>query len=456
MIRIFSIIITTLCGFLLIAAQTAAAQWDPHRLALQRELFRSVYPQAELGIWELNNTELELLADYPLYPDLLGAYLKARINTIGDSGIEQFISRYSFLPMAREVRYKWIRHLAREQRWEKFLKVYRTHYANTENNVLRCQAMTARLRSGDLDGFVDDTLDLWMVGKSQPKECDAAFEYLETGGYLETSHRRKRVELAIRSRQFSLANFVARDMGKSEQRTVATWQSLYVEPAQTIESKGDELNPEMIVYGYDRLSRQNPLAAHALWSKRNDADKLNITQQTKILRGIATDAARDLLPQARDFLNGLDNHQQNELTLTWQARLAIREADWASTLDAISQFSPTAQHEEQWRYWYARAANGAGNYDRSRKLLTDLASERSYYGFLASDQLGLPYQYAHRTAAVDESLIGDLEQNADIIRARELFLVGLNGRGRALWSKTLNSLSPAQRMQAAIMANRWG
>ncbi len=429
-------------------------------MALQRELFRSVYPQAELGIWDLNNTELELLADYPLYPDLLGAYLRARIDTIGDSGIEQYISRYSSLPLAREVRYKWIRYLAREQRWDKFLEVYRAHYANTENTVLRCQAMTARLRTGDLDGFVDDTLDLWMVGKSQPKECDSAFEYLNNGGYLDSSHRRKRVDLAIRSRQFSLANFIARDMGpdigKREQQAVATWQSLYAEPAQTIERKGDELSPEMIVFGYDRLSRRDPLSAHELWSKRNDAEKLDMAQQIEIVRGIATDAARDHLPEARDFLAGLDNHEQNELTLSWQARLAIREADWTSTLDAISQFSSQKRREEQWQYWYARAADETGNKDRSRELLADLAGERSYYGFLAADQLDLPYRYAHRAAAVDESLIEDLEQNADIVRARELFLVGLNGRGRALWSKTLDSLNPAQRMQAAIMANRWG
>ncbi len=315
MISIFTRIITALCGFFLLAEQTTAAQFDLHRLALQRELFRSVYPQVELGIWELNDTELELLADYPLYPDLLGAYLKARIDTVGDSGIEQFITRYSSLPLAREVRYKWIRYLAREQRWDKFLEVYRAHYANTENTVLRCQAMTARLRSGDLNGFVDDTLAPWIVGKSQPKECDAAFEYLNRGSYLESSHRQKRVELAIRSRQFSLANFVARDMGEDEQQTVATWQSLYIDPAQTIEGKGDELSPEMIVFGYDRLSRRDPLSAHKLWSERNDAEKLNITQQTEIVRGIATDAARDHLPEAREFLAGLNSHEQNDLTL---------------------------------------------------------------------------------------------------------------------------------------------
>ena len=42
-----------------------------------------------------------------------------------------------------------------------------------------------------------------------------------------------------------------------------------------------------------------------------------------------------------------------------------------------------------------------------------------------------------------------------MIRARELFLVGLDGRGRSEWQAAISSLDAEQKLQAAILARRW-
>ena len=43
-----------------------------------------------------------------------------------------------------------------------------------------------------------------------------------------------------------------------------------------------------------------------------------------------------------------------------------------------------------------------------------------------------------------------------IVRARELFLVGLDGRGRSAWDAAVRELSEDEKRQAAILADRWG
>jgi soluble lytic murein transglycosylase len=58
--------------------------------------------------------------------------------------------------------------------------------------------------------------------------------------------------------------------------------------------------------------------------------------------------------------------------------------------------------------------------------------------------------------APDEAAIAELAERQDLIRARELFLVGQDGRGRSEWDAVVGQFEPQQKMQAAILAQRWG
>jgi soluble lytic murein transglycosylase len=90
------------------------------------------------------------------------------------------------------------------------------------------------------------------------------------------------------------------------------------------------------------------------------------------------------------------------------------------------------------------------------KLLASLAGERSYYGFLAADELGQDYALGDQPVDANETVMNELANRPDMIRARELFLVGLDSRGRSEWNTIMASLSPEQKIQAARLASRWG
>ncbi|MBT8077268.1 MAG: transglycosylase SLT domain-containing protein, partial [Gammaproteobacteria bacterium] len=53
-------------------------------------------------------------------------------------------------------------------------------------------------------------------------------------------------------------------------------------------------------------------------------------------------------------------------------------------------------------------------------------------------------------------ILADLESRKSILRARELFLVGLEGRGRSEWDAAIALLQPDEMRQAAILAHSWG
>ena len=125
-------------------------------------------------------------------------------------------------------------------------------------------------------------------------------------------------------------------------------------------------------------------------------------------------------------------------------------------LNDIATMTAEERGSEQWRYWRAVALARNGNDDAARLVLKPLAAERSYYGFLAADELGIDYAFADDRLRADDAVIETLAQRPDLIRARELFLVGLDSRGRSEWDAVMAGLSDEQKTQAAVLAHRWG
>jgi soluble lytic murein transglycosylase len=89
-------------------------------------------------------------------------------------------------------------------------------------------------------------------------------------------------------------------------------------------------------------------------------------------------------------------------------------------------------------------------------MLGELAEQRSYYGFLAADELGQEYAWAHASLTEDGAALGKLAENPALIRARELYYVGLESRGRSEWDDAVAMLQAEDKAQAALLAHRWG
>ena len=111
---------------------------------------------------------------------------------------------------------------------------------------------------------------------------------------------------------------------------------------------------------------------------------------------------------------------------------------------------------EEWRYWRAMALQRAGQVLAANAEFQSLAAERSYYGFLAADELDLPYALEHTDLTSDEDQLAKMASRSDLLRARELYLVGLDGRGRSEWDAVVAYFTPTEKAQAAILADRWG
>ena len=429
----------------------------------QRELFKRVYPEVERGRWDavtdLSKTEQESLASYPLWPDLRATQLRASMKTAEHAEIEAFLDEYGTLKPARDLRYRYALHLAAAGDLAGYLQIYQRFYQGLENAKLDCLALHAELEGGREKRVVKRAKELWLVGSSQAKECDAVFTHLESQDLLSHADYLKRFNLAIDAREFSLAKWLGRSVDQAHVDTATQWLSAQSDAEKFarrhLNWTSDPVTRQQLVYAIERLTYRDPDLADELWNQLNKLHGFSAEQELLTERHIALWSARDRLPDAYMRLLQLSPAAQNDEVFRWRARISLRQQNWKNLIADISLMSDKERNGEEWLYWHNIALRRQAPSPEADAALASLAGERSYYGFLAADELGLEYALESTASEPDEAIIAELEKRPELIRARELLLVGLDSRGRSEWDTVVAYLSPEQKIQAAMLASRW-
>ena len=456
-----SALLSSMLAALAFLAPAAAADTAIQSLlAEQRRIFREVYPQAELGNWRPAAKHDALLRQYVLWPDLRVAWLRTRVRNQDFSEIDDFLDQYGTLKPARELRYRYALSLGHSGRLEQYFDLYQQFFQGLEITNLDCLALQAEIEAGREKRVVNRGIDKWLVGKNQVDECDPVFDHLRASGSLGTEHYRQRFELAIGARQFPLARYLARSLPAEYQENARQWTAVVNDPENFLQAHsttGDSaVFRKQLLYATDRIAYKNPAVAAELWSDVKNQYSFSTTQRASISRHIALWAARNHLDEAQSMLLALPGNAIDEEVHRWRIRTGLQRRDWKAVIAAIGDMPADEQQADEWRYWLAFANEHIGNQALADTIFAELAGERSFYGFLAADQAGKEYKFADNRLIADEATIDQLGRRDSMIRARELFLVGLDGRGRSEWDRSLELLSDEQMLQASILAHRWG
>ena len=298
------------------------------------------------------------------------------------------------------------------------------------------------------------------MGTSQVSECDPVFTYLNDNNLLGPVEYRKRFDLAVEAREFQLARWLARKIDQPHVDEAALWIQAQSNPERFLNRHNPGINGpvyrKQLAYAAERLTYRDPEIALRLWRKVAKRYGFSTEQVLRTERHIALWTARDNLPGAYDLLAKLPAAAQDDEVLRWRARTSLRDTNWQRLLADIAVMTPTERDSEEWKYWRAVALQDTGQLAEAKAAFESLSQDRSYYGFLAADELGKDYALDNSELAADDAELALLANQPGLVRARELFLVGLDGRGRSEWDAAVRHLDEAEKQQAAILANRWG
>ncbi|NGX16106.1 transglycosylase SLT domain-containing protein [Wenzhouxiangella sp. XN24] len=447
-----------LCTALLLSLATpatAAATLDS-----QRDAFRAGLAHAEAGRWDRVEPELAALQGYPLLPDLRAAFLRSRLGRVDDAEVRAFLAAHPELGFSDGLRRQWAHSLARRGAWGDYLEVYEQHYATRNDTTLDCHAFTARLRRGATAGLAEAALARWLSPVSQPEACDPAFEWLAAQRELTDERRRQRMTLALEVGEFRLARWLARPLGDAAVAEVDRWSRIHADPVTRLGAPDDWRDTPreraLLLYGFQRLASAEPELAARRWPAFRATFAFEDAERALVDRRIALVHAWRHLPGAADLLATLPADSHDADTRTWAVRLAIRAQDWQAVEAGLARLDAGTAAEPVWRYWQARMLEATGRAPAARPVYAALATERGYYSFMAADRLDADYNWQHADTAPDEAMLAALARRPDLVRARELFHVGLENHGRIEWQRAVARLAPPERAQAGILAKRWG
>ena len=431
--------------------------WAAMSLDHQREQFKLAMQDLDHGRDSEFLRRERLLKDYPLHGYLRYAWLRKRIDSRSDQELSGFLRDYADWPIAGRLRSTWLRSLARKQRWQTLLQVYRGRQS-TSLQCYKAQAELAALGNKPLPKSLQADIEtLWLVGKSRPDACNKPFKVFKQRGLLSDDRVWQRAVLSIRQGQVKLARYLQRSLKDLQRRRwVDRWLDMRAKPEQTLATlkwKDDASARSVIDYGMQRLANRDAAAAHALWTPLQQRYRFGTAERDTVAGKIALHGTLQGLPEARQWMAALANPNASERG--WALRGALREQDWQGVLQAWGRLLPEQQGRDQWRYWRARALEAL---DRpgAELIFVELATRRGYHSFLAADRIGKPYQLGDQPLSVAQADIAKIASIPGIRRAGELYRLQRGWEARSEWGRALSGMNRGQLQAAAELAASWG
>lgn len=395
------------------------------------------------------------LENTPLYPYLLYWHLDNRLSRQLPLTIEAFLQRYDGTPPATLLRQSWLEYLTSQHRWADYI----AFYEENEVPALQCHYHYAQHKTGNETAAWEGARRMWLVGQSQDKACDPLFAAWQKAGGLTREHRWQRIELAMANGETEIANHVAAPLSKADRNLLNLWQRAYKSPSLLRDKalrEDNELNRTILSHIIQYRALRAPITTTPLWEELEPKYAFSPEQRHAIARaiGIGHTYANDA--RALEWFAQLPPDARDPEVCRYALRIALRTENWGSALAWLEVMPNGENRSTMALYWRARIYANMGFPDTARYLFKTVSKERSYYGFLAADRLNLPYNLSHDPLDVDFKVLQRVAFRPDIMRAQELYHLGITSAARHEWTEALAKLNREELLAAGKLADTWG
>jgi len=424
--------------------------------ATQQDAFRRAWQAAARGERSEFERLLPTLQGYLLYPYLQYEDLRYRRAQADDVEMAEFLASHDDWAFSSALKAAWLRSLADHQRWESLL----TYAGDAKDAEVRCAYTDARIRAGQVDGLLPIAQSLWAVGRSQPEACDPVFRWLQQSGGITPGLAWQRIRLAMEARQPRLALYVARFLPEAERAWVERWYQQDVGGYRRLDQARQwpdvSQSRDISEFGLDRLAKSDPDRAWRVYQTLEGHFQWTADVRAGLMWQIAMWSAVEGSIGTAERMLAVPADARDDKLLEWWARHALATGAWQDVLQVIGAMSPAAANDTRWRYWRARALLETGARSPAEELLSEVAGESGYYGFLAADLLGQPYIVCAESPSVSSEGIEKLQAQAGFERALELRRAGIGNWARSEWSQATRGLDRQGLRAAAGLAVREG
>ncbi len=392
------------------------------------------------------------LDKHPLLPYLQASKLRRSFYKTPIQELDVFFSEFQGQPAARLLRRRWVWHLASRKKWRLFLD----YIGPTENLSLRCHRVTALASTNrQFDSLVEGQA-LWLMGVSLPKTCDKVFANWSRHGFLSEDLIWQRLLIAQDKRQYKLVRFLQKKLSSPLKKQAQIVRSLWRRPTDILtDQRLLTLAPRARTLLIRKALKYQP---EKYYDVVNNAFLFGLNQeQTHSIAQVALNyAAKHSGPEAYLWYQQAQKSQLLDTDLEEQFLLgAVKSENWPLYTHLYKMSESEIKDTARWQYWQARALESLGSgTNKSLPFYQKASLERDFYGFLASQKLGISASMNHDPTHVSAAILQRIRMQTPVKRAMAFLDIGRISDARREWQYAFDKLNNDGREALAIIAGR--
>jgi len=156
-----------------------------------------------------------------------------------------------------------------------------------------------------------------------------------------------------------------------------------------------------------------------------------------------------LAPEAIDYWRKTKDAQLSNEGYQWKVRMALRAGDWKLVKSTIEAMPPALRSDITWTYWLGRAQQEGGQNEAAQKQFQAIASNISFYGQLATEELGQKIMIPPGPTPATAAEIAPMAQNSGFKRAFKFYDLNMRFEGIREWNWELRKMNGTQPKVAA-------
>ena len=398
------------------------------------------------------------LKNYPLVPYLHARQITRDIAQLDDKLVSRFIKGNEATPFAKDAQAARLDHLLQQKKWLEFTQAYAEY--PIKSNRYQCELANAQYQRGDKKEAFISAKQLWQVGYSQNQACDPLFTVWIQSGHLTSSVANVRFWNAAHEKEFALAKYLERFLTTSAHKkdSELLWrvkeQPDLITDA-TLLSANNMQHGIIAAYAIRQIARADINQAAGLWLR--DRSRLTFDQTTidKTNEYFGMRYAKGFRDNAEEMLAKLDPEFSYGKLTEWRIRLELAKQDWQAVLTLIEKLPDDLKQEGRWAYWKVSSQQRL-NPGKQKADYADVAKERSFYGFLASELTNDPFYLNHRPSGITAAHKKKLGTLPAVQRIKELLAFDYQYAARVEWNLLTKNLSENDQLAMAHIAYDWG
>ena len=391
------------------------------------------------------------LGEYPLniyldYHDRIGAITAAK----GDSALQQ-MEHFNHSPLYNMMRYRYLLNAGTTSRWSDFLVIS----PDSPNDIkLQCFYYRALLATNNKQAAYKGAEKLWLYGRSRPTECNPLFEQWTKEGYRTQALLWSRMLLSFNDGQSGLLSYLSRSLTKHKQEATLI-NAVYNDPniLRNIHkfSGSKAIVGDIVAVGLRKLASKNLNQAINLYVKYKKIKRFGPLEEKQLNHYLVRRALITQNPSYKPHIDAMLSLLGADDLLEMRLRWAIKEQDDATTNKFLPLLSEQGKLNPRWQYWQA-TMTAKSDEQLANKLMTTLSKERNFYGFMAAQQLNLPYAMNDDGLTVNPELYAKLSDDQGLARIIELKAIDKEMDARVEWVHLMRRHKPEMVAQYGLLA----